>query len=90
MRRGGRQIELTPREFALLEFPMSQQGLCVTRAQIIERVWHLSLDTMTNVVDVYINYLRKKMDVEPDRKLIRTVRGVGYRLDRQTARAAGA
>jgi two-component system copper resistance phosphate regulon response regulator CusR len=59
---------------------MRNAGTRVTRAQIIEHVWNLSFDTMTNVVDVYINYLRKKVDASSERKLIHTVRGVGYQL----------
>ena len=80
VKRGGRKIELTPKEFALLEYLMRNAGLRVTRAEIIERVWNLSLNTMTNVVDVYINYLRKKVDAASDRKLIHTIRGIGYQL----------
>jgi DNA-binding response OmpR family regulator len=78
--RAGRLIELTPKELALLEYLMQNVGQCVTRAMIVEKVWRLSADTMTNVVDVYINYLRKKIDEGFDKKLIHTVRGVGYRL----------
>jgi DNA-binding response OmpR family regulator len=78
--RAGRRIELTPREFALLEYLMRNAGRAVTRAMIIEHVWNFSFDTMTNVVDVYINYLRKKVDQEFGQKLIRTVRNVGYEL----------
>jgi DNA-binding response OmpR family regulator len=78
--RGGRPIDLTPKEFALLEFLMCNAGRPVTRMQIVENVWHLSFDTMTNIVDVYINYLRKKVDADWECKLIRTVRGVGYRM----------
>ena len=80
VKRGGKLIELTPKEFGLLEYLMRNVGRCVTRAMIIEHVWNLSFDTMTNVVDVYINYLRKKVDSEFERKLIRTVRGVGYQI----------
>jgi len=80
VKRGGRKIGLTPKEFALLEYLMSNAGQRVTRAQIIQHVWNLSFDTMTNVVDVYINYLRKKVDKSFDRRLIHTVRGVGYQL----------
>ena len=80
VKRAGRRIELTPKEFALLEYLMLNAGRRVTRTMIIEHVWNLSFDTMTNVVDVYINYLRKKMDEGFGRKLIRTVRGVGYQL----------
>jgi DNA-binding response OmpR family regulator len=80
VKRAGRRIELTPKEFALLEYLMLNAGRRVTRTMIIEHVWNLSFDTMTNVVDVYINYLRKKVDEGFGHKLIRTVRGVGYQL----------
>jgi len=80
VRRAGRRIDLTPREFALLEYLMRNAGRSVTRAMIIEHVWNFSFDTMTNVVDVYINYLRKKIDQGFERKLIHTVRNVGYEL----------
>ena len=80
VRRAGRRIELTPREFALLEYLMRNAGRSVTRAMIIEHVWNFSFDTMTNVVDVYINYLRKKIDHEFEPKLIHTVRNIGYEL----------
>jgi DNA-binding response OmpR family regulator len=80
VRRAGRRVDLTPREFALLEYLMRNAGRCVTRAMIIEHVWNFSFDTMTNVVDVYINYLRKKIDQGFESKLIHTVRNVGYEL----------
>jgi DNA-binding response OmpR family regulator len=80
VRRAGRRIDLTPREFALLEYLMRNAGRSVTRAMIIEHVWNFSFDTTTNVVDVYINYLRKKVDQDSERKLIQTVRNVGYEL----------
>jgi DNA-binding response OmpR family regulator len=80
VRRAGRRIDLTPHEFALLEYLMRNAGRCVTRAMIIEHVWNFSFDTMTNVVDVYINYLRNKIDQDFERKLIHTVRSVGYQL----------
>jgi DNA-binding response OmpR family regulator len=80
VRRASRRIELTPREFALLEYLMRNAGRRVTRAMIIEHVWEFSLDTMTNVVDVYINYVRNKIDHVFEKKLIHTVRGVGYQL----------
>lgn len=76
--RGERVIELTPKEFALLDYFMRNSGQHITRNMIIEHVWKLSPDTMTNVVDVYVNYLRKKIDEGAKIKLIRTVRGVGY------------
>jgi DNA-binding response OmpR family regulator len=78
--RAGRRIELTAKEFSLLEYLMRNAGRRVTRAMIIEHVWNLTFDTTTNVVDVYINYLRRKIDDGHDRKLIHTVRGVGYEL----------
>jgi DNA-binding response OmpR family regulator len=78
--RGERKIELTPKEFALLEYLMRNHGRAVSRPMIIEHVWNFSFDTMTNVVDVYINYIRKKVDGGETRKLIHTVRGVGYRI----------
>jgi DNA-binding response OmpR family regulator len=81
VKRAGKAIQLTPKEFSLLEYLMRNAGARVTRSQIIENVWNLSFDTMTNVVDVYINYLRKKVDAQADLKLIHTVRGVGYRLE---------
>jgi DNA-binding response OmpR family regulator len=79
-RRAGRRIDLTPREFALLEYLMRNARRCVTRAMIIEHAWDFSFHPMTNVVEVYINYLRKKIDDAFEKKLIHTVRGVGYQL----------
>jgi DNA-binding response OmpR family regulator len=78
--RGSRVIELTSKEFALLEYLMRNAGRRVTRAMIIEHVWNLSFDSSTNLVDVYINYLRRKVDDGAPRKLIHTIRGVGYEL----------
>ena len=78
--RAGRRIELTTREFTLLEYLMRNAGRRVTRSMIIEHVWNLTFDTTTNVVDVYINYLRRKVDDGHPAKLIHTVRGVGYEL----------
>ena len=78
--RAGRAIDLTPKEFALLEYLMLNHRRRVTRAMIIEHVWNMSFDSTTNVVDVYINYLRSKVDEGFEPKLIRTIRGVGYQL----------
>lgn len=78
--RGSRAIELTSKEFALLEYLMRNAGRRVTRAMIIEHVWNLSFDSSTNLVDVYINYLRRKVDDGAPQKLIHTIRGVGYEL----------
>ena len=80
VQRAGRNIELSPKEFALLEFLMRHVGQPVTRSSIVEQVWKLNFDTMTNVVDVYINYLRRKVDTGYERALIRTIRGVGYQI----------
>ncbi len=80
VRRGEKRIELTQKEFALLEYLMRNAGRTVSRPMIIEHVWNFSFDTMTNVVDVYINYLRKKVDEGFEQRLIHTVRGVGYRI----------
>jgi DNA-binding response OmpR family regulator len=80
VKRAGRRIKLTPKEFALLEYLMSNSGQHVTRMEIIQNVWNIPVDTMTNIVDVYINYLRKKVDAPCEHKLIHTVRGVGYQL----------
>ena len=80
VKRSGHNIELSPKEFALLEFLMRQAGQPVTRTSIVEQVWKLNFDTMTNEVDVYINYLRRKVDTGYDHALIRTVRGVGYQI----------
>jgi DNA-binding response OmpR family regulator len=83
--RGGKRIDLTSKEFALLEYMMRNAGRRVTRAMIIEHVWNLSFDTATNIVDVYVNYLRRKMDKDFASPLIHTVRGVGYELSHRGA-----
>jgi len=80
VQRGGRPIELTVKEFALLEYLMRNAGRRLTRAMIIEHVWNLTFDSATNIVDVYINYLRRKVDDGSAAPLIQTVRGVGYQL----------
>ncbi len=79
--RAARKILLTAKEFALLEYLMRNQGRALSRAMIVEHVWNLSFDTSTNIVDVYINYLRRKLDDGFDPPLIHTVRGVGYRME---------
>jgi two-component system copper resistance phosphate regulon response regulator CusR len=78
--RGGKRIELTSKEYALLEYLMRNAGRILTRPMIAEHVWNLDFDTFTNVIDVYVNYLRNKVDRGWDRKLIHTVRGTGYVL----------
>ena len=79
--RSGRQVELSAREFALLEFLMRHPGEVVSRSAILEHVWDYSYDGMSNVVDVYVGYLRRKLEQPFGRTLIRTVRGVGYVLE---------
>jgi len=80
VRRAGRRIDVSTKEFALLEYLMRNADRTVTRSMIIEHVWNLDFDSGTNVVEVYVNYLRKKMDEGFKPRLIQTVRGVGYRL----------
>ena len=80
VQRGDKKIELTSKEYALLEYLLNNKGRVLTRSLISERVWGYQFDTGTNVVSVYINYLRNKIDSGFDRKLIHTVRGVGYVL----------
>jgi len=80
VRRGGREIELTTREFALLEQFMRSPGRIFTRIQICEQVWDYHFDPGSNLVDVYVQRLRKKIDADAPIKLIETIRGVGYRL----------
>lgn len=78
--RGGRRIELQPREFSLLEFLLRHQGQVVTRTMLLERVWDYHFDPGTNVIDVHVSRLRKKLDDDSHRPLLHTVRGAGYRL----------
>jgi DNA-binding response OmpR family regulator len=80
VRRGDRKILLTAREFALLESLMRSPGRVLTRAQICEQVWDYNFDPGTNVIEVYIQRLRKKVDEGASTKLIETIRGVGYRM----------
>jgi len=78
--RGNEKIDLTPKEFTLLAYFMRNPGRVLTRTMIAEHVWDYDFDTMTNVIDVYVNYLRKKIDAGRESKLIHTVRGAGYML----------
>ncbi len=80
-RRGDRVIELTAKEFALLEYLMRHAGQVLSRTQITDAVWRYDLDSLSNVVDMYIHYLRDKIDQGAARPLIKTVRGVGYKID---------
>jgi len=76
--RDGRSIDLTPREFALLEVLVKNAGKTLSRAMLTQEVWNMAAETNTNIVDVYIKYLRDKIDGDHSEKLIRTVRGMGY------------
>ncbi len=80
VRRGGKKIDLTAKEFALLEYLLRNKGRVLNRALIAQHVWDYDFDSGTNVIDVYINYLRKKVDADFTRRLIHTVRGAGYVL----------
>ena len=80
VRRLGRSIELTPREFAVLEYLMRHPNQVLTRTQIGEHVWDFDFYHESNVIDVYIGYLRRKIEGEGETPLIHTVRGVGYRI----------
>jgi DNA-binding response OmpR family regulator len=80
VRRGGVELELSQREMMLLEYLMRNAGQVLTRTQIGERVWGFDFYNESNVVDVYIGYLRRKVDRETDTQLIKTIRGVGFRL----------
>jgi DNA-binding response OmpR family regulator len=78
VRRGNTLISLTAKEFALLEFLMKKSGKVASRYEIVEEVWDVNFDTGTNVVDVYINFLRRKIDKNFEPKLIHTKQGMGY------------
>ena len=79
--RAGVNIDLTAKEYALLEFLMRNKGKVLSRMEITEKVWDLDFDPGTNVVDVYVNILRKKIDKQFENKLIHTRVGMGYYLD---------
>ncbi len=78
--RAGRRISLTPREFALLEYFLRNVGRVLTRPMIAQHVWGLDFDSETNIIDVYVGYLRRKIDAEGERPLLHTIRGAGYVL----------
>jgi heavy metal response regulator len=78
--RKDKEIDLTAKEYSLLEFFMRNPNQVLTRTTIAENVWDYIFDSFTNIIDVYVNYLRKKIDRDADKKLIHTVRGVGYIL----------
>lgn len=80
VKRGDRMIQLTPQEFKLLQYLISNKGRILTREMILNRVWLYSPDIETRVVDVYVGYLRKKIDQGVEKKLIHSVRGFGYMI----------
>jgi DNA-binding response OmpR family regulator len=79
--RAGRNIELSPKEFSLLEYLMRNEGRVLTRSQILDHLWGYDYSVESNLVDVYISYLRQKVDRNRSGKMIRTVRGIGYALE---------
>ena len=81
--RGGRKIDLTWKEFALLEYMMRNKGRILSRTKIFENIWSYDIETSSNIVDVYVSYLRDKIDKRHSQKLIHTVRGAGYILKEQ-------
>lgn len=78
--RAGQVIELSGKEFALLEYLIRNSGQILTRTMILENVWGYDFDTASNIIDVHINRLRTKIDRDSDIKLIKTIKGVGYVL----------
>lgn len=78
--RGGQSIVLTNKEFALLEHLLLNRGHCISRVELLDSVWKMERDQTTNIVDVYVNYLRRKLSDSPPGTLIRTVRGQGYMI----------
>ena len=78
--RSGKKIELTPKEFALMEYLIRNEGRVVSKPEIAEKVWDINFDTGTNVIEVYVSYLRNKLDRPFDKKLIHTMFGLGYVL----------
>jgi two-component system copper resistance phosphate regulon response regulator CusR len=83
VKRAGRKIDLTSKEYALLEYLVSNAGRVLSRTMIIEHVWDESFQGLTNIVDVYVRHLRSKIDEEFPVKLLRTVRGVGYTISEE-------
>lgn len=78
--RGGKEIELSPREFSILLYMMRNKNIVLTREQIENNIWNLDYEGASNIIDVYIRYLRKKIDDGFEKKMIQTIRGVGYML----------
>ena len=86
VKRAGKMVSLSPKEFAILEFLMRNHGNVVTRTKLIEHVWDYNFDSLSNVVDVFVAAVRKKIDKSSKKKLIHTIHGVGYKLS-ETAEA---
>lgn len=80
VQRGGEAVQLTNKEFALLEFLLLNRGRCISRAELLHQVWGMSPEAGANVVDVYVNYLRRKLKDSGGVPLIQTVRGQGYSI----------
>ena len=85
VKRDGKRIELSPKEYSLLEYLSLHPGRILSRSMIVEKIWDQSFEGLTNIVDVYIGHLRRKIDEGHEPKLIRTVRGLGYMLDTDEA-----
>ena len=85
VKRAGKRIELSPKEYSLLEYLFLHPGRVLSRSMIVEKIWDQSFEGLTNIVDVYIGHLRRKVDEGHSQKLIRTVRGLGYMLDIERA-----
>jgi heavy metal response regulator len=81
--RAGKNISLTGKEYALLEYLMRNKGRIITQTMLIEHVWDMNYDGLSNVVNVYINHLREKIDRDFSQKYIHTIRGVGYKIDEE-------
>jgi two-component system OmpR family response regulator len=82
--RGGQEVHLTAREFALLEFLAAHPGQVLSRTRLLDHVWDANYSGSTNIVDVYVGYLRKKLEYPVGKRLIRTVRGVGFTLEAES------
>jgi DNA-binding response OmpR family regulator len=80
VRRDGKRIDLSPKEYALLEYLLLNAGRAISRSMIIEKIWDQSFEGLTNIVDVYVRQLRRKIDDQFEPKLIKTVRGLGYSI----------
>jgi DNA-binding response OmpR family regulator len=87
--RGGKSISFTAKEYALLEFLARNEGRVVGRAEIAEHVWDEEFDPFSNLIEVYVNRVRRKIDAPPNRALLHTRRGAGYILSRQDEATAG-